>query len=115
MRGTEVPQPRVRFALEAFFKRACEPRFADARVAGDDNDAACTAQSVSPETHQQPDFLLPPNQPGQLRLTQRLEPALDRTGADDLPDWHSGFEAFQDHWSEVTILEHAACKLPRAR
>ena len=75
LRRAEIAQPRVRLACEAFQQRRRQPRFADARLAGEQHDLAFAALRFRPAPKQQVEFFLPPDQGGQAGRVQRLEAA----------------------------------------
>jgi hypothetical protein len=76
LRGTEIPQPRVRFGAEAFQQRGRQARFADSGLAGNQNDLAFSGICFRPAPEQQFGFFLSPDEGRQLGRVQRLEAAL---------------------------------------
>ena len=68
----------MRFGCKTFQKSSCEPRFADARVAGNQHHPTLAALSPRPAPQQELGLFLAPDQRSQSGRMQRLEAAFDR-------------------------------------
>src|ERR1700727_2877873 len=77
MRLAKVAQAGMRFVLELVFERRGEARFADARLAGQQHDAAFALLDLQPAPPQQLDLLVAADQRGKAYSAQGLEAAGD--------------------------------------
>src|SRR5262245_51938654 len=103
----------MRFRSKAFKKISCEPRFADARFAGNQHDLTLAALRPQPSSQQQLGFFLAPHECGQVARMQRLEPALHGTRPQRRPDLHRSWDALQLPCPEVIEFEQIAEKPSR--
>src|SRR5215471_4843187 len=76
-RRTEVPQARVRFVGHLLHQRRCEPRLANARLAGQKHYLAFSAPCLCPMPQQYFDLFIATNELGKSAGVQSLETAFD--------------------------------------
>src|SRR5437016_13111328 len=84
MRRAEIPQAHIRLASDLLGERGCEPRLADAWLAGDQHDPPLAGLRLLPAAQQQLDFLVTPDE-RRFPRAQGLEPANLAAFAQDPP------------------------------
>jgi hypothetical protein len=98
----------MRFGPEALRQCCGEPRFAEARFAGDQHDLAVARLGAGPAAQQELDLLVPANERGQRRSAQCLEPAGDAARPQYLPGLHRCDDALHPDGTEIAALEQIA-------
>ena len=95
----------MRLRFELLFQCGYQSRFADARLARKQDDAAFTPRSLVPTAQEQFQFLFTPDQRGEAGLVLRLETALHRACGKHLPclDWIG--QALEHHRSQIAVFE----------
>ena len=105
----------MRLGVQAILQRRGDARLADAGFARDQHDLAVARLGARPAAQQQVDLLVAPDQPGQRRSAQCLEPARDGTRPQHLPGRHRPGDTLDLDGSEIAILEEIADQPARAR
>src|ERR1700761_4753504 len=114
MRRAEVRQPYVRFIRDPLLERGRNARLSDARLSREQSHLPITGFRSLPAAQQKLDLLLAPNQRGHAGRVQRLEPALHRAFAKDLPGGYRLGEALGLDRTQIAILEEITNKPARA-
>src|SRR5262245_20283918 len=104
----------MRFRSKAFEKISCEPRFADARFAGNQHDLTLAALRPRPAPQQQLGFFLAPDERSQTARMQCLEAAFDGARPQRHPDVHGPGNALKVSGAKVIELEEIAEKAARS-
>src|SRR5262252_4234012 len=104
----------MRFRSKAFEKISCEPRFADARFAGNQHDLTLAALRPRPAPQQQLGFFLAPDEGSQTARMQCLEAARRGTRAQRRPRPRRPGEALEVPRPEVLEFKEIAEKSTRA-
>src|SRR5215208_3924786 len=115
VRRAEVAQAGVRLAGNLLNKRSAQPRLADPRLAGQQDNLAASAVRPLPAPKQQTDLLLASDEWGQSRPMECLEPALDGARSKNLVGVDRCGKAFDLDASNVAVLEQITQKLTRLR
>src|SRR5262249_8255539 len=104
----------MRFRSKAFEKISCEPRFADARFAGNQDDLTLAALRPRPAPQQQLGFFLAPDEGSQTARMQGLEAAFDGARPQRHPGPRRLGEALEVPGPEVLQFKEIAQKSTRA-
>src|SRR5437762_8658303 len=104
----------MRLGAEPLRQYRREARLADAGFTGDQDHLAIPRLSARPAAQQKVDLLVAADQRGQRRSTQRLEAALDDTGAQYSPGHHRLGDALDFNRTEITDLKEPAHQAARA-
>ena len=91
----------MRFGCKTFQKSSCEPRFADARVAGNQHHPTLAALSPRPAPQQQLGLFLPPDEGSQATRMQCLEAAFNGARSQCQPSSYWLGDALQVSGTEV--------------
>src|SRR5919199_2908975 len=105
----------MQLAVHALLQDRREPGLADAGLARDEDDTAFAVPCLPPAPEQQFDFLFAADQRGQSGRTQRLEPALDLSLAENLSDPDGSGQALEVNETQIAEIEQVACELARER
>src|SRR5262249_52737079 len=98
------------FRSKAFEKISCEPRFADARFAGNQHDLTLAALRPRPAPQQQLGFFLAPDEGSQTARMQGLEAAFDGARPQRHPGAHRLGGALKVSGAKVPELKQIAEK-----
>ena len=105
----------MRLGVQAFFKCRRDARLAEPCLAGDQYDLAVARLGARPPAQQQVDLFAAPDQRGQFRSAQCLEPALDGTLGHHLPTAYRLGVAVRVECVEIAAVEQIADQTPGGR
>ncbi len=101
----KVAQADMWVSFQSLFQRRGQAGFADARFAGEKDDAAFAVFDLLPAALQQIDFLLPPDQRCPACRPQGFKPACDRALTHHPPDGDGVLETLQCRRRERLVFE----------
>jgi hypothetical protein len=107
VRRAEIAQPRVRFRGDALLDRLGQPRLADPRLRGNQDDPPLAGLGLDPAPQQEVNLLVAANERRRARA-QGLETAGDAALADDAPHQLVGGEPLQRLRAHIADLEQGA-------
>ena len=105
MGRAEVSQACMVLSTKSALNSLRNPRFSNTRLTRYQHDRSFALFSPFPSPHEQVDFLVPPDQPGERRAAQCFEPARDDARTQHLPSRHRCGDTLDLDGAEIAVLE----------